>query len=416
MFYNLKRLCYNSAMSDYFILSEEQQNYLQSLNDERNANLSPYACKDTDATYIEPLKGESPLRPSFSRDIDFIINSPFYNRYADKTQVFSFYKNDDLTRRALHVQFVSKIARNIGRALKLNLDLIEAIALGHDMGHTPFGHKGEHYLSEIYHAHTGRFFNHNVHSARIFRNIFDCRISLQTLSGVLSHNGEKPIQCYEPSDLSTFDEFDKILEHCYTDDDFHKTLRPNTLEGCVVRLSDMIAYVGKDRQDLYRSRLVTDKSFSEESVLGTKNWQVIGNLSANIIKNSIDRPALKMDEEVFLAMQQQIKENYEIIYNHEKLNAPYETIIRPLFEGLYERLLSDVKQQNTESPVYRHYLSGSLLGKRYFDADGKLIVEPNDVVTDFIACMTDDYFIDICKHLHIDDGLTAQIKYHEYFE
>lgn len=83
------------------------------------------------------------LRPPFTRDIDKIMHCPYYNRYADKTQVFSFYKNDDITRRGLHVQLVSRIARTMGKALNLNLDLIEAIALGHDIGHTPFGHVGE---------------------------------------------------------------------------------------------------------------------------------------------------------------------------------------------------------------------------------------------------------------------------------
>ena len=81
---------------------------------------------------------------------------PYYNRYADKTQVFSFYKNDDISHRALHVQLVSRIARNIGRMLGLDLDLIEAVALGHDIGHTPFGHAGEKFLNKSYHANTGR--------------------------------------------------------------------------------------------------------------------------------------------------------------------------------------------------------------------------------------------------------------------
>ena len=126
------------------------------------------------------------IRTAFIRDIDKIIHCPFYNRYADKTQVFSFYKNDDITRRGLHVQLVSRIARTIGSALNLNLDLIEAIALGHDIGHTPFGHAGEKLIGDIYHERTGRFFNHNVrapvhimvrrdkanrvHSIRFYRN------------------------------------------------------------------------------------------------------------------------------------------------------------------------------------------------------------------------------------------------------
>ena len=92
----------------------------------------------------------SVIRPAFVRDIEKIMNCPYYNRYTDKTQVFSLYKNDDLSRRALHVQLVSRIARNIGRLLGLNLDLIEAIALGHDLGHTPFGHAGERALNEVF--------------------------------------------------------------------------------------------------------------------------------------------------------------------------------------------------------------------------------------------------------------------------
>ena len=101
-------------------------------------------------------------RPTFVHDIDKILHCPFYNRYTDKTQVFSLYKNDDITRRSLHVQLVSRIARTIGAALHLNLDLIEAIALGHDLGHPPFAHTGEVYLSELYNKHTGRYFFHNL--------------------------------------------------------------------------------------------------------------------------------------------------------------------------------------------------------------------------------------------------------------
>ena len=97
-----------------------------------------------------PRDTASTLRPAFVRDAEKIMNCPYYNRYADKTQVFSFYKNDDISRRALHIQLVSRIARGIGYTLGLNLDLIEAIAIGHDLGHTPFGHVGERILSRIY--------------------------------------------------------------------------------------------------------------------------------------------------------------------------------------------------------------------------------------------------------------------------
>ncbi|MBQ2285425.1 MAG: HD domain-containing protein, partial [Clostridia bacterium] len=202
------------------------------------------------------------------------MNCPYYNRYTDKTQVFSLYKNDDISRRALHVQLVSRIARNIGRLLGLNLDLIEAIALGHDMGHTPFGHAGESILSKLYHKRTGRFFNHNVHSVRVLDRIFHYNISLQTLDGILCHNGELELDEYRPSNLSSFDEFDKIFEDCYTKD-CSGMLIPSTLEGCIVRISDIIAYLGKDRQDAERAKLITDNSVFNDNAIGAFNAKII---------------------------------------------------------------------------------------------------------------------------------------------
>ena len=409
-------------MKNYFEFTPSEMKYLESINVKHDEQLSPYACRNVDAIREYKKINHSIIRPAFSYDVDCIIHSPVYNRYADKTQVFSFYKNDDITRRALHVQFVSKIARTIGRALNLNLDLIEAIALGHDMGHTPFGHKGEQFLSECYQKYTQndsgqtRFFNHNVHSARLFRYIIYSNLTLQTLSGILSHNGEKVCKEYAPSDLSGFKEFDSVLEKCYIDNNFHKTLRPNTLEGCVVRISDMIAYAGKDRQDLHKAKLITDKEFETSRLIGVKNSDIISNLIVNIIKNSIDSPSLNMDEEVFNDLKDLINENYEIIYGNKELNAPYYEIVKPLMEELYAVLLDDVKNRNYDSPVFQYYLNDSIMGNCYREYESRAIIaDPNEIVTDYIASMTDDYFIDICRHLHINDEAINILKYHEYF-
>ena len=120
-------------------------------NEMAESYLSPYACRSTQALRMkkESRKAEFNIRNEFARDADRILHSTAYTRYIDKTQVFSLFNNDLITHRGLHVQFVSKIARTVGRALKLNEDLIEAIALGHDLGHVPFGHTGERFLSEI---------------------------------------------------------------------------------------------------------------------------------------------------------------------------------------------------------------------------------------------------------------------------
>lgn len=411
-------------MESYFRFSAAELAYLNEVTRAQEAALSPYAARSADAVRArEQSVNFGVIRPPYSYDVDLIIHSPLYNRYTDKTQVFSFYRNDDLTRRALHVQFVSKIARGIGMALRLNRDLIEAIALAHDMGHTPFGHKGETYLSECYQkatlkrTGTARYFNHNVHSARIFRSIVGTNLTLQTFSGVLAHNGEKVSREYSPGTIADFNEFDDIMERCSVDDDYHKLLRPNTLEGCVVRLSDMIAYVGKDRQDLYKAGLITKQKFEEKRLIGTTNSDIISNVIANIVKNSIDSPALNMDEAVFDDLRDLLKENNEIIYQHEELNKPYENIIRPMMALLYDRLVSDVENSNYDSPVFRHYLNDPIQGNLYRDKEKRYITSsPDDIAADFIASMTDDYFIDICRHLHLNDELLSTLRYHEYFD
>lgn len=412
-------------MADYFTFTPGEEAYLNEINHAQEALLSPYAARSEDAVRVRPhTPNFAILRPPYTYDVDKIIHSPLYNRYSDKTQVFSFYRNDDLSRRALHVQFVSKIAKTIGRALKLNLELIEAIALGHDMGHTPFGHKGELFLSEKYQEGCQkrlgqvRYFNHNVHSARIFHRILGRNLTLQTLSGILSHNGEKTWHDYAPAPMTSFDAFEEILEQCYLEEAFHKSLRPNTLEGCVVRISDMIAYAGKDRQDLYKARLIPEQTFQEKRLIGTTNSQIISNVTANLIKNSIDSPTLNMDEAVFRDLRDLIHENSQVIYNHPELNSPYYEIVRPLLDQLYDRLVEDIETAQTDSPVFRHYLNDPIQGRCYRDPDDwqRVTAPADEIVTDFIASMTDDYFIDICRHLHLNDPLLDTLRYKEYFD
>lgn len=144
-------------MSNYNSLSKELQERI--IEDRAKHWVNPYAFKDEDVIRRRMDHDKANLwRPAFVRDCEKIMHLPLYNRYADKTQVFSLYKNDDISRRSQHVQLVSRIARNIGGLLGLNLDLIEAISLGHDIGHTPFGHAGESKLSELYYGETGRYF------------------------------------------------------------------------------------------------------------------------------------------------------------------------------------------------------------------------------------------------------------------
>ena len=350
-------------------------------------------------------------RPKFAKDIDRIMYSPYYNRYTDKTQVFSLTKNDDITRRSLHVQLVSRIARTIGRALNLNLDLIEAIALGHDIGHTPFAHCGEVYLNELYHSHTGRFFNHNIHSVRVLDQIFPLNLTLQTLSGIAGHNGEIELSEYRPVPLDNFTDFDAELEKCYTIPGYANKIQPSTLEGNVVRISDIIAYLGKDRQDAASMQMVDKRMFSA-SVIGTINSEIINNLVVNIIENSYGHPYIKMDESHFKAVQTYKRENYAMIYANEPGRAILNRVVRPMMQEIYEQLLEDLVLDKQNSPILLHHVD-YVNHTRYQRAVRYGKTEPNQIVVDYIASMTDDYLIDLHRYLFPDSNY--YVEYTGYF-
>ncbi len=351
-------------------------------------------------------------RRTFVRDVDKILHSAYYSRFADKTQVFSFYKNDDISRRALHVQLVSRIARTIGEALALNLDLIEAIALGHDMGHTPFGHAGEKYLDELYYDRSRRHFSHNIHSVRVLDGIFPYNITLQTLNGIASHNGEMEKEIYIPRPMTTFDELDSALEGCYQNIENNKHLMPCTLEGCVVRICDIISYLGKDRQDAKKAGLISnEEDVFDYGPIGRINAEIINNLSVNIIEHSYGKPHIRMSKEYFEALKRAKRSNYEEIYLSDEVAVPQAQIIRPMFIRLFERLEKDLKDDNRSSPIFRHHIE-AVNASPYRKAAPYREDIPT-TVTDYIASMTDDYFVELHQYLFPNE---KTIDYKGYFD
>ncbi|MDD6071898.1 MAG: HD domain-containing protein [Clostridiales bacterium] len=398
----------------YYDLSEELQERIR--KDRKEGVQNPYRTKDEDAIRRkQDWDRNKLLRPAYVRDCEKIMHAPYYNRYADKTQVFSFYKNDDITRRALHVQLVSRISRNIGSLLGLNVDLIEAIALGHDIGHTPFGHAGERYLSECLQEKTGRFFNHNVHSVRVLDGILNRNISLQTLDGILCHNGEFAMQEYRPSKMGDFQSFDKKYEECYVDEEAIGRLVPYTLEACVVRICDMIAYLGKDRQDAKRANLIKNDGIFDEQTFGKSNPEIINNLIVNIVENSYGKDCILMDDEYYKAIKATKKENYKKIYFNEALDQTYENCVRPMVHQMYDKLLFDLQSGDRNSIIYKHHLDFVKENTSYYGNDDYLErTEENQIVVDFIASMTDDYFVDLYEYLFPKSRY--QIKYVSYFE
>ena len=353
-----------------------------------NKYLSKYATLDSDAIYLRDVSND--FRTPFFRDIDRIIYTLAFTRYSDKTQVFSFKSNDHLTKRMIHVQYVSKIARTIGRALALNEDLIEASALGHDLGHTPFGHVGEEILNKISMDSGEGYFNHNIHSVRLLMTIENYGngkdITLQTLDAIMCHNGELPQNEYIPRKKSK-EEFMGEYKVSYQDKSIIKKLRPMTLEGCVVRISDLIAYLGRDIEDAMRLNIVSFDDIPEsiKKHLGSSNREIVNTIIKDVIENSLGKNYIKLSDKVYKGIVDLKKFNYENIYSRaytKEEREELEVILHTLFKGY----MIDLENNNGESNIIKSYLNN--MSDEYKNNNSK-----ERIVIDYIAGMTDDYCV-----------------------
>ena len=353
-----------------------------------NQNLSSYACLDSQAIRLKKEKID--IRSDFFRDIDRIIYSLSYNRYLDKTQVYSLIDNDNISRRMTHVQLVSKVARTIGRALALNEDLIEAAALGHDLGHVPFGHAGETILNKISIENNEGYFNHNIQSVRnlmeLEKNGQGKNLTIQVLDAIMCHNGEMASQELHPM-AKTTDQFLDEYHNSYIDAKIVKHLVPMTLEGCVVRISDIIAYVGKDIEDAEMMGFFQKENIplTITKVLGDNNRKIVNTLVMDIINNSLDQNSIIMSREVYLALINLKKFNYQEIYNKANSKeqiAKYELMFRTIFANCLQAL----RIKNANSNIYKVYLNQ--MPKQYLANNSQ-----ERIVIDYLAGMTDDYLI-----------------------
>lgn len=351
-------------------------------------NLCKYANKSVDAIRI--IEENEDIRPAYFRDIDRIIYSLAYTRYIDKTQVFSLKENDHVSKRIIHVQFVSKIAKTIGRALGLNEDLIEAIALGHDLGHVPFGHLGEKILSDLSFKYDKTYFNHNVQSVRqlmvLEKHGSGSNISIQVLDGILCHDGEFLMGKYSPIE-KTKEDFLNDYEQVYTNKGKNKKLIPMTLEGCVVRLSDVIGYIGRDIEDAIMLNFIKKEDIPKKivDVLGSTNKQIINTIVNDVINNSLNKNYLSLSDEIYEALEELKTFNYKNIY--EKANTKEQiNEYKKMFEFLFKKYLNDLENKNEKSSIYIDFIN---------NMNTDYINDNNNVrkVIDYIAGMTDDYFI-----------------------
>lgn len=363
--------------------NKAKENFLR-----KEKDLSKYATKSSEAVRLKEEKED--IRPPYFHDIDRIIHSLSYTRYLNKTQVYTFNDNDHVSRRITHVQLVSKIARTIGRALNLNEDLIEAIALGHDIGHTPLGHSGEAILNKLSKEELNEYFAHNIQGVRYYMYVSKdgegLNLTLQTLDGIMTHNGEMLSPIYKPVN-KTKEEFLREYEESYKDIKKTKTYHPMTLEGCIVRISDIIGYIGRDIEDAIMIGKLKRSDIPKEitSILGDNNRDIVNNIILDIVNESIDKPYIKMSDAVYQALFALKKFNYDNIYKYSMTKEEYTYYEKGIYK-LYHIYLKDIDTNNKDSIIYKTFLQHQ--SKEYLDN-----TNIKRQVIDFIAGMTDDFLI-----------------------
>ena len=235
---------------------------------------------------------------------------------------------------------------------------------------------------------------------------------ISTLDGIITHNGEFEMHEYRPVDMPDFATFDAMVESCYVDESNIIKIVPSTLEGCVVRVCDIIAYLGKDRQDAILAKAAKQSDFTEECI-GTINAEIVNNLIVNVIENSYGKPYIKLDKAHFDALKRAKAENYAKIYNRAGAITGTEGVIKPMMENVYGQLLDDVKNGAQSSPIFKHHIAyinkTGYAGKIPYEKQ-----EPNQLVVDYIASMTDDYFIEL--HQLLFKNSPYKVTYRGYFD
>ncbi len=372
--------------------NEKDREFMRILRAERESTLSSHAMRSDDTRgRINP---EEPclIRSDYERDMGRIIFSQSFRRLRHKTQVFFNPSNDHICSRIEHVIYVNYISTIIGRALNLNVDLIQAIAMGHDIGHAPFGHTGERSLNKcIKSVDPNMFFEHEVHGLRVLDKLeehhpgsFGLNLTFEVRDGIASHCGE------------TYNEYSLVPKRDKTEDQLSKKpekdrTAPATLEGCVVRFADKIAYVGRDAEDARRAGIIGgNNDFLPTSVtdrLGSTNAETINILVGDIIHSSMNSDEIRMSEGNFKAMNDYLTHNLEDIYKAPKIMT-YEKTVNIMIESVFEafmRCTEDIeKSLASDNQAIKEFA-------KYYVAHPEQDSVPVRRVVDYIAGMTDAY-------------------------
>ncbi|HHT9124475.1 MAG TPA: deoxyguanosinetriphosphate triphosphohydrolase family protein [Candidatus Brocadiia bacterium] len=357
----------------------------------------------------KPLKQDG-YRTEFQRDIHRIIYSQPFRRLRHKTQVFFLPKNDHICTRMEHVLHVASASRTVARHLQVNEDLVEAIGLGHDVGHAPFGHHGEKVLSDL----SKRFnlninFQHEVHGLRVVDKLAELdreteaglNLTYEVRDGIISHCGE------EFSNELVPERNNKDLEKI---NDRKDALMPCTIEGCVVRMVDKIVYAGRDIEDALVAGLIKEDSIPKDIIngLGENNGKIIGTLLEDLVNYSKANPGkIVLSNEKHELLKKLIEFNYKEIYRSGAVDKYKKHATRAL-EELFTRLLDDLKKTDRlrKNP-------DSLPDAKVYDVLDKFIKkinyseeEPNAlIVLDFMAGMTDNYVVNTISDIFVPKGI-----------
>ncbi|MCK4655181.1 MAG: HD domain-containing protein [Candidatus Cloacimonetes bacterium] len=352
-------------------------------------NYSPFACRNEAASRLKK-EDTCYIRTPFAVDRDRILHSGAYRRYQGKTQVFSFTNmfDEETSNRSLHTTYVSQISRTIGRMLRINLELVEAIALGHDLGHAPFGHDGEVALSRCCIKHGIGEFHHNIESLHMVDHISQegrgLNLTFQVRDGVISHDGEVHDQTLEPQRDKTEQDIQNYIIKKKKGENVN--WMPATMEGCIVRISDTIAYIGQDIEDAIRLKILKRENLPKDCVehLGNTNSQLIDTLVKSVILNSFEKNYISFDKETSHYLQRLKEFNYEKIYTNENVKRA-RTIVDKSMDILFEQYIEDIEKENHESKIFTQFLNRK-------NEEFLTNFSNAEKVRDFIATMTDRYY------------------------
>ncbi len=364
----------------------EIQNKVKSMYE---STMSKYACQDDSAWRLN-VEVDDDIRAPFALDRDRILYSGAYRRYHGKTQVFSFSNliDEEMTNRNLHTTYVSQIARTIGKFLGLNLELIEAISLGHDLGHAPFGHDGEIALSSVCRNYSIGEFHHNIESLHIVDHISrkgrGLNLTFQVRDGIISHDGEVHNQVLVPNRAKKEEDIQTYIENIKNGTPTN--WMPATLEGCVVRITDTIAYIGQDIEDAIRLKILKREELPDDCVafLGNTNSLIIDALVKNVIQNSFEKDQVAFDEQTSYYLAKLKKFNYQHIYTDANVKHSNGVIFRTM-GLLFDKYMADIEAKNQKSKIYMHFLNQK--NEQYLSS-----FSDAEKVRDFIATMTDFYY------------------------